>query len=604
MVFDEYNMQETSAPYKRKKKRSFVQTVKKKFKHGSSASHGSHLDQDTHDYFLRVFEQSRQEFENDDEKRIFVENVFAQTVGHEVEYSKNQLVSRVLEDLLSLTSSETLERFTTAFSEHLRAACVHNYASHVVEKMICVCTNRVHDLARESPSSYQTSASFAFVMKVSKFLANNLDEFVSDNYANHVTRATISCLANILPEKQREKGKNSKVKFEVNTAEKGLNLEKMNKNSTFNPPEFVEVLEDIANRILNSPSFIDFPSDTMMSALLQAILLSLYAVEKKKTVKSICKKLMETTYACDPNSNQLSEVLGSQSHLFLLETVLDVSDKKQFTKIYEQCFAGRLAMLAKGHASCFTFAKLVQRCDDKEKFLEMYAEITEGDTLSEIAHSPAYLILATVANGCRRLSAKQSSFVKDISKALDVDSSALVPALLNFEGKSVCTPIQNKRLTYSFAGCVILQEILRFEKRSKIVKGLFALENDELARIFSDPKGSYIAESFFAVGVCTDEDMETMINKLQGSFCKLAASRHGSFALTALWNRCPPVALKTKVVEELANTPLSKIGGVVANRIELRSYLNNPKQWTQSQAKIAEEMEKKLKHAKNLICNS
>ncbi|XP_022195059.2 nucleolar protein 9 [Nilaparvata lugens] len=595
-------MQESTIPHKRKKKRSFVQSVKKKFKSGSSTAHGSYLDQDTHEYFLRVFEQSRQTFENDEEKRIFVENVFAQTFQHEVEYSKNQLVSRVLEDLLPLTGSETFERFTAAFTDHLRAACVHSYASHVVEKMVSVSTIRVHDLAKESPSTYQNSASFAFVMKVSKFLANNLDEFVSDNYANHVTRATISCLANILPEKQREKGKNSKIMFEVNSTEKGLNLEKMNKSSTFDPPEFVEVLEDIANRILNSPSFVDFPSDSMLSALLQNIMLSLHAVGKENTVNSIFNKLLQTTYVCDPNCSELPEVLTSPSHLFLLETVLGLSDEKLFTKIYEQCFKGRLAMLAKGRFSCFTFAKLVQRCDDKEKFLSMYVEITEGDSLGEIAHSPAYLILATVANACRRLKTKQKTFIKDISKALNVDSSALLPALLNYEVKSV-TPIHDKKRTYSFAGCVILQELLRFEKRSKIVKGLFALENDELVRIFSDPKGSYIAESFFSVGICTDEQLEIMINKLQGSFAKLATSRHGSFALTALWDRCPPVTLKTKVIEELAITPLSRIGGVVATKIDLRGYQINPKQWTQNQMKVAEGLEKKLQISKNSILN-
>lgn len=66
---------------KRKKKRSANQMAKK---FARSHSHGFDLDSETYQYMVRVLELSRQDFPSDEERCNFANNVYDQTIGHEV----------------------------------------------------------------------------------------------------------------------------------------------------------------------------------------------------------------------------------------------------------------------------------------------------------------------------------------------------------------------------------------------------------------------------------------------------------------------------------------------------------------------------------------
>lgn len=67
---------------------------------------------------------------------VFIHNVFQQTEGEELLLCGNQLVSRVIEDLLPQSVHEIRERFMTRFSEDLRLACMDAFQSHVLEKLM------------------------------------------------------------------------------------------------------------------------------------------------------------------------------------------------------------------------------------------------------------------------------------------------------------------------------------------------------------------------------------------------------------------------------------------------------------------------------------
>lgn len=63
-----FNDEHTKPDFKRRKKRSFIQQVKKKFKKGYLVSEDSSFNNDEHDYFLRVLELERNFEGNLDEK--------------------------------------------------------------------------------------------------------------------------------------------------------------------------------------------------------------------------------------------------------------------------------------------------------------------------------------------------------------------------------------------------------------------------------------------------------------------------------------------------------------------------------------------------------
>lgn len=108
---------ETQQPFRKKKKgRTFLQKAKRFGKQGQRGK-GTEIDQDQYDYLVRVLERWRGEWESDEEKAIFVDNVMQSTEDNERQLAGNQLGSRVIEMLLPSAESETVEKFCTALSQ-------------------------------------------------------------------------------------------------------------------------------------------------------------------------------------------------------------------------------------------------------------------------------------------------------------------------------------------------------------------------------------------------------------------------------------------------------------------------------------------------------
>lgn len=122
---------------------------------------------------------------------IFVENSFAQTISHEVDYSSNQMTSRVIETLLPAVSEEVLLRFGAAFAPSLRTLVSDPFASHVVEKLCEVASSTKWGSSGKVTEWFRSTASYVL---------NNLEEFTFDPYANHVMRKVCQCLTGFVQE--------------------------------------------------------------------------------------------------------------------------------------------------------------------------------------------------------------------------------------------------------------------------------------------------------------------------------------------------------------------------------------------------------------------
>lgn len=74
----------------------------------------------------------------------FVDNVFKQLNGNEVNYCSNQVVSRVVDDLLPQASDTTVLNLIEHFEKDLRPICSDQFASHVLQQLLHVATYRAH----------------------------------------------------------------------------------------------------------------------------------------------------------------------------------------------------------------------------------------------------------------------------------------------------------------------------------------------------------------------------------------------------------------------------------------------------------------------------
>lgn len=64
--------------------------------------------------------------------------------GNEVNYCSNQVVSRVVDDLLPLASDATVLNLIEHFEKDLRPICSDQFASHVLQKLLHVATYRAY----------------------------------------------------------------------------------------------------------------------------------------------------------------------------------------------------------------------------------------------------------------------------------------------------------------------------------------------------------------------------------------------------------------------------------------------------------------------------
>ena len=203
-----------SKSIKRKKKRSSNQILKKMAR---SRSNAGELEATVYQYVVRVSEIIKTEFPKMEDKLVFANNVFEETIGQEAAYARNQVGSRVLETLIPFASFKTIQRLLDTFKDDLRPMCSDRFSSHVLQKLICVCADRGNveessdkakdynfvKVEKEEKGEYNELA-----LKLCKYVINNMEEFIWDTYANHVLRTVIECLGGLI-DKRNDRNKDN-----------------------------------------------------------------------------------------------------------------------------------------------------------------------------------------------------------------------------------------------------------------------------------------------------------------------------------------------------------------------------------------------------------
>lgn len=236
------------------------------------------------------------------------------TKGEEFNVIGNQLGCRLVELLLPYSSEEDLQRYIDVLSPEVRRLCSDNFSSHVVETLLRVCCERAtkhlqnnDDHPDETPrkkvklekesSGYTTehiNVCHEFTLKVCKYAVNNLEDFVWDQYANHILRSALKCLSGItlLP------GEKPKVNLFKETVQdnKGIPPHQTEMKYKIVPDEFKEIVTQFVNRLTAWPQFKDLPYQNLTSALLQVLLYAVKNVDKNLT-KSVVKKLLNESFA-------------------------------------------------------------------------------------------------------------------------------------------------------------------------------------------------------------------------------------------------------------------------------------------------------------------
>ncbi|RZC39239.1 hypothetical protein BDFB_004216 [Asbolus verrucosus] len=551
--------------YKRKRKKSFLKNARKYAKKGCYGR-GSQLDPDTYQYFVRIMEAYREGFDTDEDKSIFVNNVFEQTNDQEINCCCNQVGCRVVELLLPFANNGVVERFMCVFGGELRPLCSDRFASHVLETLVRQAGGYSLKLNTDS-EDFQVKCK-EFVIKVSKFLLNNLEDYIWDTYGSHVIRTCLEALAHITK------------------PENATNIEL--------PEEYIAIITEYGERIMHWPQFGELSKTELTSGFLQVLLKALKKTNKK-LLKKILQKLTSENFAPESeeqtNSDMLQSVFLSKSTLMVLETTLEVAKAKIFTQLYLKCFAGCLVKLATTRSTNFTVQKLVINCKEKSEFEAIFDELV--NSFGDIVKCGHTGVIWALAQGCKKFAAKQGSFVQNLMKSLDCfepeeRQNHFVLCLSKFMSHDSPEKGSNANLEkdkLNLHGTLILQLILEFNKPIKIVNSILNMEQNELKGLFSNTMGSHIVDSYVKSVFVGEKSREKLVRKMKGAYQDLASTKYGSRSFEAIWNAAN-IKNKLSIMEELAYKDASwsnsEYGKIIANKINLVLYKRNKEEWKSS----------------------
>ncbi|XP_014473469.1 PREDICTED: nucleolar protein 9 [Dinoponera quadriceps] len=581
---------------KRKKKRSHMQMAKKFARQRSS---GNELDKDTYQYLIRVLELMRAGFPTSEEKLMYVQNVYQETVGHEIEYAQNQVGSRVMDSLLKYVNLETIQRLVKALESSLRKLSSNRFASHVLQKIIMVCAdrgNRISNISTTEKTTINKTSTEAedgaadavievkyaevkiyndIVLKLSRYYVNNMEEFIFDTYANHVLRTVIECLAGLIENADSEDNKKS-----------------MPCLASRRPvvQEYSDLLVQCCDRLQKWPQFLEFGQNEVTSGLVQCVLYSLKDVDSDLT-KIIITKISKKCFK-PGEDGKLSDIFNTECSIRILEVCLMVATPKSFKKLYKMFFAGNLKHLCLTRSTNFSVQKLLDHCSTKEELEMIFDEVSEY--FPEILKQGFTGILASAGNACLRLQIKQGAFVSAIIKLLECGASTqdqmqLVPCTVTLKSLAQLKDLPNdQQPPFNLHGSLMIQAMLQFNKPIKIVNSLLEMNNEELLRLFGDPKGSRILDAFMDSKYIGEKSCEKLFKKLRDTWAELAKSTHGSRCLDKVW-AWARMNHKLLIMDELAaageSLRLTKSGRIIFTKLNLSLFQRSKKEWSESQGK-------------------
>ncbi|XP_012283949.1 nucleolar protein 9 [Orussus abietinus] len=572
---------------KRKKKRSANQMAKKfarKAKHGQKGE----LEADTYQYVVHSLELMQTGFPTDEERLIFANNFSQEAAGHEVDYARNEVGSKVLEMLLDIGTLEIINRLVDALWGSLRPVCCDRYASHVVQKIIYVCADRgnkneeapVEGVKKEQSedNTLKDSERESYdkvALKLSRYVINNMEEFMWDTYANHVLRTVVEALGGFTKKRHQNK------KTVMPSFESKLNMKK----------EYTELLVDFCKRIYKWPQFPQLGQDELTSGLLQVVLLSLKGVDSTLG-DTIIKRITESCFT-DNEGEQLSSAFQSECYVRLLEACLMAAGPDIYNFIYEKFFAGHLYQLLKSEGTAFSVQQLLDNCEIKEKLEGINEELF--DHYESVLKDGPHKILVNTANACKRLHTGQGAFFKALTKALHCEeegkseaNSEIIECIASLKGKEMIEKLKqdkNENIPVQVYGSLILQAMLNFNKPIKIVNGLLAMPVEKFMHLITDPRGSHIIDAFMTGPYIGVKSREKLARKLRGNWSQLAVTTHGSRCLEKIWSWAQGEQ-KVIIMEELAASGealrSTKCGSIISSKFNVPLFVRSKKDWMES----------------------
>ncbi|PIA18352.1 ARM repeat-containing protein [Coemansia reversa NRRL 1564] len=555
------------------------------------------------------------DFETGEDRALFVNNLYNEMKGYELQLTTDHECSRILEKLFRISSEYQIKRFFSITRDDTIRLAIHRFSSHTIQTLLLLSAVALEHEKRRTTSNLEAETEPNSDSEQVRTKVPNFEELVlglvdtltphwaflmSNEYASHIQRVLLL----VLTGKPIEDQMNSKNSIKSRRSAKYMeerNGAPVNHRSLSTqravPDSFAAVLDKLLATTSNAMSdYIarGFVSNPVGSPVLQLMLqLQVERGELENPGSLLDKCLMGLlSDAADNENSRRDSVIGMMledtvgSHF--LQKVLELASRELLQTLYDRYFSGKLQKLAFHPISNFVVQSMFANAKSPAQLKSMIAEVVPimGDLLFK--NRPG--VVRALADSCVRLGACYTEIMNALYNGLGVSAGEERRELINLLAFLTPYPVFVKAdyftLQFTIQGSLIIQSILRFpgDAHEPIMSSYFGQDRDKIYSWCKDPSGSRIIEAIIASPRSQPKTKRRVLEQFTEKFADLAVNKYGSHIVDACWN-VADITFKEKILKEIiqreARVLDSPFGRIVMRNCGAEQYKRRADEWRQ-----------------------
>jgi nucleolar protein 9 len=411
------------------------------------------LGDEEQEYFKRADELLElNNFPSEEERSLFLANVFREAEGKELKIACSQSCSRLMEKLILLSTVEQKKKLFEKFGGNYSHLIQHRFASHCCETLFiqsapAVTEELIADSKKPGSEDEGVTMESLFLQTLDE-LEGQMTFLLTDRFASHTLRVLLVILSGRALEQSSTRTLiQSKKKEKISVTGLDTSPTELTLNKRSVPSSFQFAVEKIISDTIATmdQSFIrvlaTHPTGNPTLQLLLELELSNPTSKKGSNApeKTIISALLPDDIA-GPNSESatfvngiLYDPIGSR----LLETICTFAPGKLFKSLYRTIFKDRIGAIARNEISSYVAIRILNRIS-KEDLEEAVREITPQ--LLGLVQRSRTVIIKTLLERCHARGVDSTALVAGIAAAYDDKPETLVLKMAGIEDISTLIP--------------------------------------------------------------------------------------------------------------------------------------------------------------------
>ncbi|KAI8589602.1 armadillo-type protein [Geranomyces variabilis] len=572
--------------------------------HSSAQPYFPPMAPDEHHYFITMEKElDEKEFEDAEEKTLFVAAMFRELDGKEASIAADPDCSRVLEKMLRASDDFRLRVFADRVNGQWAQLFRHQFASHVCQTVLYLAADVVDremkgesviDVPEEEKQLIDTLPTMQkSIHDVCEQLSEEWNQLIVDRYASHLVRALLTVLSGD-PLSQNEGDRRSKKSQKYNSEHKNTWKETQPvrrgpAGKRMVPATFATTLAAITASVsahINGPELRSFALHPVANPILQMLI---SFPETSASLQNTILGVEDANTAVLTADTFITDLLVHPVGSHLMEKLLAAAPPHLFHQLYVTYFRTRLLELCHHPVANFVVQHLIVNTRNATQLEVLLDELLPS--FDALLWRNRAGVVVKIAETCVKHQACQKEVIKSICTAFRVTTvdqrRKLVSLVLSMQ------PIERYHIQTApnLHGSLLLQHLLQFDEENNkvVIDSFMALTPDESQLWAVDAVASRVIEQFLLSNSVSIKAKRKAVRGWLGRFSAIATERFGSHVVDKAW-AVADIALKEKIAEDLlaSYSKLSNdyFGKYVLRNCKIDSFKRRREEWVEKEMGI------------------